>query len=104
MPIPVSELKKAIQKEAIPPSDRILEFLREHPEVAYTEAEIYAALEDLAPDTAKITLMFATMSEQRGQQSTKGRTFQRSLQELVNQKRVVSAVVKSETYYSLGGS
>ena len=100
MPIPRSDLTQAIEKEKLPLTVRILRYLQSRPAEAFTRAEIYAAVEEVDPSSATLTLAILVLSAGRDGRSV---PFLEALDELVAQKKVVSANVKADIYYSAAG-
>jgi hypothetical protein len=93
MPIPVDRLKQAQR----PVRERILEFLSQHPDQAFTAAEIYVALEGLDEKTGPMTLVFMNST----QRSRLLQPLVVATEELIQSGKLTAAPVQGTTYYAV---
>jgi hypothetical protein len=94
MPVPVRVIKEA----AKPLAQRVLEFLEEHRQLAYSVDEIYSHLEGIDGD--QLALVLRLLEE--GQQNARLAEYQAALDQLVRQSdrtRVQSVPYDGRAYY-----
>jgi sirohydrochlorin ferrochelatase len=99
VPIDIKQFKEASR----PLSERVLGFLKDHPEQAYSLMELMAELEGKA-DAASMAWIVAIerMSGKKEGSATLNK-YSKALEELLKQGKVTEAQLQGTTYYAYGG-